>query len=104
VTRTVVSYVSVGFAVLEATWYLVPQYGLVADVSRVVMGLVVLGFPFTVVLAWTYDITPEGIVRTPDTVAPDRSEAPDSRVRRFLWLSFCTCVLLAGLVFRALRL
>jgi hypothetical protein len=25
VTRTVVSYVSLGFAVLEATWYLVPR-------------------------------------------------------------------------------
>ena len=38
---------------------------------RGLLGTAALGFPFTVVLAWTYDITPEGIVRTPD-------ESPDA--------------------------
>jgi hypothetical protein len=70
----------------------------------VVMGVVVLGFPFAVVLAWTYDLTPEGIVRTPDEIAPDPSEAPDYRGCRFLRLLLCAYGVLVGLVFRSLRL
>lgn len=43
-------------------------------VFRALLGASALGFPVIVVLAWTYDVTPEGIVRTPEdppTVPPD---------------------------------
>ena len=104
VTRTVVTYLSVGFVVLEATWLLVPRYGLVEDVSRLVMGIVVLGFPVAVVLAWIYDLTPDGIVRTPDHVVNDPPGASEHRVPRFLWLLLSGGAVAVGLVFRALRL
>ena len=38
---------------------------------RLVVLALVLGFPIAVVLAWAYDITPSGIKRTEDDVAPE---------------------------------
>lgn len=104
VTRTVVTYVSVGFAMLETLWFLVARYGLVDDVGRVAMGVLVLGFPVAVVLAWTYDLTPEGIVRTPDQLGPGAPEPPKALVRRSAWLVLCAGSIAIGLIFRALRL
>jgi len=103
VTRTVVTYLSVAFAAMEATWYIVPRFDLVGDVSRLVAGFLVLGFPLTVVLAWTYDVTPRGIVRTPDDVTsePDPSRP---RLRRSVWLLLCVTVVAVGLVLRSMRM
>ena len=103
VTRTVVTYVALGFAFLEGVWLLAPALGFVEDVSRVVTGIVVLGFPLAVVLAWTYDLTTEGIVRTPEReiVAPHDSKSP--LLRRWVWLLLVVCALAVGFVFRSLR-
>lgn len=104
VTRTVVTYVCVAYAVLEGVWYVVPRYGLVEDVGRLVTGVIVLGFPLAVVLAWTYDLTPEGIVRTPDELPPEASDPGHPKLRRSAWLLLCACVVAIGFVFRSLRL
>ena len=103
VTRTGATYLSAAFAIIEITWYFVPRYGLVDDVSRLVAGLLVLGFPLAVVLAWTYDVTPQGIVRTPDDTAAD-SAAPGPRLRRSLWLLLCAVTIAVGFVFRSMRM
>ena len=86
VMRTVVTYASVGFAVLEAVAFVISRYDLADSAGRVVMGTLVLGFPLAVVLAWTYDLTPEGIVRTPDDTSTEASEASRSRISGFAWL------------------
>lgn len=104
VTRTVVTYVSVGYALLEGVWYAVPRYGLVEDVGRLVTGIVVLGFPLAIVLAWTYDLTPEGIVRTPDELPAEGMEPSYPKLRRSAWLLLCACAVAIGFVFRSLRL
>jgi len=102
VTRTVVTYLAAAFAVFEATWYAVPRFGLVEDVARLVMGMLVLGFPLTVVLAWTYDLTPSGVVRTPDD---GPTGAPESTaLRRSAWLLLVVVVAAVGFVFRSLRM
>lgn len=103
VTRTVVAYLAAGFAVLEATWFTVPRVGWVEDVGRVVTGIVVLGFPLAVVLAWTYDLTPDGIVRTPEEGDRDPSDGPDATGRRRSWILVCAFGVVVGLVFRSLR-
>lgn len=79
VTRSVVLYLAVGFLAIEAYLFAsglaeLPSWGL-----RAVVGAVVLGFPFTVVLAWTYDVTPSGIVRTPEELGPEPAPPPGPR-------------------------
>ena len=103
VTRTVVSYVAIGFAVLEAVWYVVPALGLVQDVSRAATGIVVLGFPLAVVLAWTYDLTPEGIVRTPEEGQHEDPATRPPGLHRSTWLVLCLVAVAVGIIFRSLR-
>ena len=102
VTRTAVTYLAVGYAVLEAVWYLLPRLGLVEDVGRIVTGIAVLGFPAAVVLAWTYDLTPQGVVRTPDDPAAEES-ATGPILPRSVWLVFWMLAVAIGFVFRSLR-
>ena len=104
VTRTVVTYVAAGYALLEVASYLLPRLGLEGDVGRVVTGIVVLGFPFAVVLAWTYDITPKGVVRTPDDPRRAAQEAPGPILQHKVWMIFCAGLVAIGFVFRSLRM
>jgi hypothetical protein len=102
----VVSYLAVGFAVLEGAWFTMPTLGLDEGLGRVVTGAIVLGFPFAVVLAWIYDLTPEGIVRTPDDAdSKDTGAAsvPPGILRKSAWLLLCAFMVAVGLVFRSLR-
>jgi len=99
----VVTYLAVAFAIFEVTWYAVPRFGLVEDVTRLVMGVLVLGFPLTVVLAWTYDLTPTGVVRTPDDGSGGVPETTPW-LGRSAWLLLVVVVAAVGFVFRSLRM
>jgi hypothetical protein len=67
---------------------------------RAVLGVAVLGFPFAVVLAWTYDVTPSGIVKTPEEFGP---EPPSAGPRRG-WVLLGAGALVAALALRLLRM
>jgi len=71
VTRTVLLYLAFAFLAIEAYLFVAALVALPPWGLRAVVGAVVMGFPFTVVLAWTYDVTPTGIVRTPDELDPE---------------------------------
>jgi hypothetical protein len=103
VTRTVVTYLAAAFSVFEATWYAVPRFGLVEDVTRLVLGVLVLGFPLAVVLAWTYDLTPAGLVRTPDDASGEPAEATP-QLGRSAWLLVVVALAAVGFAFRSLRM
>src|SRR5712692_5213717 len=55
--------IQIGSAVFPA-WEL-PNWSL-----RLVVALLLIGFPIALILAWAYDVTPEGIRATPKTAAP----------------------------------
>lgn len=96
VGRVVVAYVAVAFAFVEGTAYFFQAGGAEERMARVALGAVVLGFPVAVVLAWIYDLTPGGVVRTPDdpsVTAPTRHG----------WIVVTLGFLVAGLVLRAMR-
>ena len=98
VGRLVVAYLAVAFAVVEGTAYFLPAGGTAEGIARVVLGAVVLGFPAAVVLAWTFDLTPGGVIRTPDD---PNVTAPEPT--RYGWLVLTFGFLVAGFILRALR-
>lgn len=64
VVRVAILYAVVGWLVLQIADLAMPRLGIPSwGVSLVIM-LVVLGFPLALVLAWAYELTPEGIKRT----------------------------------------
>jgi TolB-like protein len=55
------AYLVVGWLVIEAAALLAPQLNLPEWAPRFVTFLVLVGFPIALVLAWIFDLTPEGV-------------------------------------------
>jgi len=67
VYRVAALYLVVGWAVAGAADYLLDLAEAPDVVSQVVAILVMTGFPLALVFAWAYDLTPDGVMRTPST-------------------------------------
>lgn len=64
VFRVAVVYAVVGFVVAQVADLLFPALLLPEWAFRLVVLLLILGFPIALVLAWSFDLTPEGVRRT----------------------------------------
>lgn len=106
VVRVGLVYGAVAFAVVEAADVFVPALALPSWILTAVAFLAVLGLPVALVLAWAYQIAPEGSLEGEgDRPGPGRGEALVSRAgqaeavpeREPRWLNVRT-VVVAGLV------
>jgi TolB-like protein/Flp pilus assembly protein TadD len=83
VVRVAAMYLVSGWVILQLAEVTFPIFELSLGAYRLVLWLLVLGFPITVALAWTFDFTAQGIVRT-STAATDTAELAKLRsYRRF---------------------
>jgi TolB-like protein/thioredoxin-like negative regulator of GroEL len=64
VFRVIAVYGAVSFAVLEVADLVFPLVLLPEWALSLVLWLVILGFPLAVVLAWAFELTPDGVKRT----------------------------------------
>jgi adenylate cyclase len=76
VVRAAVVYVVAAWVVVEVASVLFPALLLPDWTQRLVLGLAMLGFPLALVLAWAFELSPEGIRREP-ALADDESAAPE---------------------------
>ena len=67
VVRFALGYCAVAFVLLQLGEIVLPAFGLGELGLRVLVIVVVLGFPPGVALAWVYELTRDGIRRTPDS-------------------------------------
>lgn len=74
VYRVAIAYGVVGWLFIQIATQLFPVFEIPNWGARMVVVLVVLGFPVALVLAWAYELTPEGLQRT-DEVHPQGSMA-----------------------------
>ncbi len=72
VVKVAVAYAIVGWILVEIASVVLPGFEAPDWVFKVVMFLVILGFPMAVVFAWAFELTPEGLKREKDV---DRSES-----------------------------
>ncbi|GMV07927.1 MAG: hypothetical protein AMXMBFR53_42020 [Gemmatimonadota bacterium] len=96
VGRVALGYLAVGYALVEAAHAFLPAAA-PSWAFRAVLGSAALGFPVALVLAWDFDITDWGIVRT---LEEEGSQAPLPARPRLPWLSFVAFWVLAGLAVR----
>ena len=61
VFKVAAAYLVVGWLVIQAADLLAPQLNLPEWAPRLVTFLVLIGFPLALVLAWIFDLTPEGL-------------------------------------------
>ena len=65
VIRVAIFYIVASWAAIEVASVVFPEFMLPEWSVRLVILLAVIAFPFVVVLAWVFDITPGGVQRTP---------------------------------------
>jgi TolB-like protein/tetratricopeptide (TPR) repeat protein len=78
VLRVAAAYALVAWIIIEAGSVLLPTFGASEGVFQVYVIVVMIGFFVAVVLAWIFEITPEGVKLDRDT---ERSERADPRVK-----------------------
>src|SRR6266536_3188254 len=72
VYKVAVTYAIVGWLVMQIAATVVPALHLSDAITSAVVLLVILGFPIALILAWAFELTPEGLKRAED-VAPSDS-------------------------------
>src|SRR4051812_30569920 len=102
VYKVAVAYAVVGWLVVQISSTVLPTFHAPEWVLQTMVLLVVLGFPVALVLAWAFELTPEGVKRTEDVLPSDT--LPRSSGRKFVAV-VATVAVAAGalLAFQLLR-
>src|SRR2546421_183932 len=103
VYKVAVAYAVVGWLVIQVAATIVPALHFAEGITTPVVVIVLLGFPIALVIAWAFEMTPEGMKRTED-IRPDEKLPQWSR-RKFAALILVVAIAAASLlgyqVFRA---
>jgi adenylate cyclase len=92
VVRFSLGYAAAAFVILQFAQIVLPAFGIGDNGLRVIVIVVGLGFLPAVVLAWLFDITPEGIRRTADPEATADRLPEGSLLPRLAFLGFTVLV------------
>ena len=95
VYKVAVAYTVVGWLVMQVAATVVPALHLPEAITTAVVVLVLLGFPIALVIAWAFEMTPEGMKRT-ENVSPNEHIPYWSR-RKFAAFIFAVAGLAAAL-------
>jgi len=79
VWRVAVAYVVAGWLLVQVAAQVFPFFDVPNWAVRLVVILIVTGFPIVVMFAWIYELTPEGIRRTAAADSPDVRPAQEHR-------------------------
>ena len=98
VVRTILAYLAVSWLVVQVADIILPTFAVDPWVMQALIVLFVAGFPVVVVLAWVYDLTPDGMIRTDDE-SPQRPLArPLSRKVDFVIIAVLSVALIIMLI------
>ena len=75
-----IAYVVAGWALAQGIAQVLPVFDIPNWVVRLLVVLIVLGFPVALTLSWFFDFTRYGIVRTPDRPPQPSSDAVDPSI------------------------
>src|SRR5437868_11304983 len=102
VYKVAVAYAIVAWLLIQVATQVFPFFEIPNWTVRLVVLLVILGFPIALFLAWAFEITPEGIKRAEDV---DLNQSTTHRTgRKLIWTTVVLGVLAAGLLaFQLLR-
>ena len=102
VVRVGIVYAIVGWLVIQVANATFEEFGIPLWAYRFVVLMVVLGFPISVVLAWAFELTPEGIKTT--KAAQKESPPPTEFSRKRKWMTFAFGAAVPTLIFGTLAI
>src|SRR5881275_181924 len=102
VYKVAVAYAIVAWLLIQVATQVFPFFEIPNWAVRLVVLLVILGFPIALFLAWAFEITPEGIKRAEDV---DLNQSITKHTgRKLIWTTVVLAVIAAGLLaFQLLR-
>jgi adenylate cyclase len=80
VYKVAIAYIVGGWALSQGIAQVFPVFDVPNWAIRLIVLLIIIGFPVAVVLAWAFEITPEGIKRTEDVDPLVEARAPKKHV------------------------
>jgi TolB-like protein/Tfp pilus assembly protein PilF len=103
VYKVAVAYAVVAWLVIQAASIVLPTFETPSWILKVIIFVVIIGFPVALIFAWAFELTPEGLKRTEDV---DVSESITRRTGRKLDFLIIAVLLLviAVLVYQRLHL
>src|SRR5437867_5711434 len=81
VYKVAVAYAVAGWALAQGIAQVFPVFDIPNWAVRLIVLAIVIGFPIALVIAWAFELTPEGIKRTEDV-----DPAVDSRAKSHAWI------------------
>ena len=96
VYKVAVAYAVVSWLLIQIATQVFPFFDIPNWAVRLVVLLLILGFPVALVLAWAFEITPEGIKRA-DEVAPNQSITRRTG-RKLIGITLALAVVAAGML------
>lgn len=97
VLRTLAIYAGTAFVILEASTIIFPRLGLPDWAIDVLLNLLIAGLLITVIVAWIFDITPDGVRKTVPLEELGDSERPaESKIWKAA--TYISLVVIAGLI------
>jgi len=95
VYKVAIAYLVAAWLVIQAASILLPTFDAPSWTMKLVVAILVIGFPVTLVLSWAFEITPEGIKLESD-VSPNESITRRTG-RKIVGITIALAVLAAGL-------
>src|SRR3989442_3583427 len=80
VYKVAVAYGVVGWLLMQVASQIFPFFEIPNWAVRLVVLLLIIGFPIAVIIAWAFEVTPEGIKRT------EAADAAGQRSRSVAWI------------------
>jgi TolB-like protein len=80
VYKVAVAYAVAGWALAQGIAQVFPVFGIPNRIIQLIVLLIVVGFPIALVLAWVFELTPEGLKRTEDV------DLAQPRVKSQAWI------------------
>ena len=96
VYKVAIAYAVVAWLLMQIATQIFPFFEIPNWAVRLVVLLLILGFPVALILAWAFELTPEGIKRA-DEVAPNESTTPRTG-RKLIAFTAVVAVIAAGLL------
>ena len=102
VYKVAIAYAIVAWLLLQAASILFPTFEAPPWTMKVFVAVIVLGFPIALVIAWAFELTPEGLKRTEDVDLSKSITRKTGRKLDFLIIAVLLLVI-AILVFQRLH-
>jgi len=80
VIRVMIAYAVGAYVTTEVSNEVLPLLGIPESVNRIILIILLLGFPVALALAWAFDITPRGIERTTERSAAGQASGVNTAV------------------------